>query len=196
MPRNEDAKFQRGFVVNGSPLVIDVPSVEVSGDIRLNGQSPPGSAFENARLSLAVTDSPDRVLPGTDTLWRLQTPRGAGALRRGVRAPRRGGMMPVNTRATLVRGWRVAAQPNRTIDIPVGTYEGAFFLNGESFPGSDVESGRTRRVAPRRGRSGRWTWAVDHVGAFSRRLLPGLYRAAYTHVVGALRRAVTTCSRP
>jgi hypothetical protein len=183
VPRNEDAKFRRGLIVNGSPLVIDVRSVEVSGDIRLNGQVPPGSAFDDARLSLAVPNSPDRAYLGNTRYGAYQI-RVVPGRYDVVYEHIVGAAVPGNTRATLVRGWKVAAQPNRTIDIPVGTYEGAFFLNGESFPISEFDRGRLDVLPLSREGSpidlGMTTW-----GLFSRRLLPGLYRTAYTHVVGA-----------
>jgi hypothetical protein len=120
VPRNEDARFRTGLVVDGSPLVIDVPSVEISGDIRVNGQVPPASEIENGRLSLALPDSPDRADLGA-TRW-------AGYQIRVV--PGRydvvydhlagASVMPANTGATFVRGWEVAAEPHRMLDIPSG----------------------------------------------------------------------------
>ena len=53
-----------GLVIDGSPQVIDVPSLEVSGDILLNGQAPPHTAYENAQLSLASADGVDRAYLG------------------------------------------------------------------------------------------------------------------------------------
>ncbi|HVQ31219.1 MAG TPA: hypothetical protein VMV21_16615 [Vicinamibacteria bacterium] len=182
VPRNEDARFRRGLVVDGSPLVIDVPSLEIAGDILVNGQSPPSTAYEDARLSLA---SPD----GSDHAYLSQTQYGAYSVRVVpglydiVYEHQAGGsVLPSNPRATLGR-WRVAAQPNRTIDIPAGTYQGSFALNGEPFPGSAYESGNVY-LLPLKGDGAPVLIGPTHYGAFERRVLPGLYRSAFGHEAG------------
>ena len=57
VPGNRDARFARGLVANGGHRVIDVPSLEVSGNYFVNGQPPPQSDIENARLSLIKSSS-------------------------------------------------------------------------------------------------------------------------------------------
>ena len=91
--------------------------------------------------------------------------------------------MPANPRATLARDWRVQDGPIRTIDIPVGTYKGSFLLNGEDFPGGEFLTGRIYAM-PLAADQEPVDLGLTYYGGFDRRLLPGLYRAAYAHVVG------------
>lgn len=124
VPRNEDALFARGVLVNGSPRTLDLPSVEVSGDFRVNGEAPPQSVYDGGRISLASPDGRDRaylghtfygsysarVVPGRyDVVYEHYTSES---------------VMPVNPRGTFLRGLRIAGDHHRTIDVPVGTMEG------------------------------------------------------------------------
>jgi hypothetical protein len=183
VPRNEDARFRRGLVIDGSPQVIDVPSLEVSGDIRLNGQAPPESAYENARLRLAEPDGPDRVYLGETRHGSFSAQVVPGRYDIVYEHVAGSDSLPSNPRATLARGWRVAAQPSRTIDIPAGTYQGSFQLNGEPFPDSAYESGRIY-LLPLKGGGEPVILGYTHNEAFTRRVLPGLYRSAYAHEAG------------
>ncbi|HEY5908845.1 MAG TPA: hypothetical protein VIZ31_12440, partial [Vicinamibacteria bacterium] len=167
-----------------SPRILDVPSLEISGDIRVNGLAPPESVYESARLSLAAENGPDRALLG-------DTPAGHYSARV---VPGRydivyehlagsGNIMPSNPRATLARGWRVAAQPSRSIDIPAGTYEASFLLNGEAFPETAYDSGRIYLV-PLKGGGEPVVLGFTYDGGVARRLLPGVYRSAYAREAG------------
>jgi hypothetical protein len=199
VPRNEDARFKRGVRAFGSPLVVDVPSLRIVGDIRLKGQAPPASDIENAQLSLVVPGTPDRVSLG-------QTRYGAYEVRV---VPARydvvyehlagSSAMPANPRSTLIRAWRVATQPNRTIDIPAGKIVGAFFLNGEAFPASEIETGTFYALPLAEGDPPVQLGRSSYGGPFERILLPGLYQPAYGHDVGSSvvpRNGLATVGRP
>lgn len=182
VPRNEDAPFRHGLVVSGGPLVIDVPSVEVSGDIRLNGQVPPESAYENARLSLSVPNSPDRVYLGESQHGSFSQRVVPGRYDLVYEHLAGSSMLPSNPRAILARGFWVLADAARTIDIPAGTYEGAFLLNGEAFPESQYESGSVY-LLPLTGEEP-VILGYTTAATFTRRIIPGWYRSAYARVAG------------
>jgi hypothetical protein len=184
VPRNEDGPFRHGLVINGSSQVIDVPSFEVSGDIRLNGQTPPASAYENARLSLSVPDSEDHVYLGESRHGSFAAHVVPGRYDIVYEHLTGSTVLPSNPRATLARGWDIAADATRTIDIPAGTYEGVFLLNGEAFPESQYESG-SLYLLPRSGDDPPTILGYTPAGAFIRRVIPGRYRSAYAHVAGA-----------
>ena len=183
VPGNRDARVATGLVTNGALRVIDVPSLEVSGDFLVNGQPPPASEFENARLSLVVRKTGDSVVLG-QTQWGAYQKRVVPGVYDIVYEHLTGGStMPANPRAILERGWRVQDGPIRTIDIPVGTYKGSFLLNGESFPPSEFVSGEIYAV-PLAADQEPVYLGRTYYGGFDRKLLPGLYRAAYAHVAG------------
>jgi hypothetical protein len=185
VPGNRFARVKKGLAANGALRVIDVPSLEVSGDILLDGQPPPASEIENARLSLVVKATGDRVVLG-QTQWGAYQKRvlpGVYDIRYEHLSG--GSIMPYNPRATLARGWRVQDGPIRTIDIPVGTYKGSFLLNGGSFPPGAIVSGQVYAVPLDTDQDPVYL-GQTYYGGFDRQLIPGLYRAAYAHVAGAV----------
>jgi hypothetical protein len=196
LPRNLDGFVER-VRVNGSLRVIDVPSVQISGGIRVNGEVPPDTAIINARLNLVVSDSPDRVRLG-------QTRYGAFEMRV---IPGRydveyehvaGAQLPQNPRAILSRGWDVTRVPNRTIDIPAGRFHGSLLLNGEPFPDSAIASGDVYALPLARDASPLILTRTRY-NAYDRILLPGDYQLAYAYVTGGgsgmPRNAFTTFGR-
>ena len=183
VPRNLDGLVER-VLVNGTPRVIDVPSVEVSGEFLVNGAVPPQSEIENARINLVVPDSPDRVQLG-------QTRYGAFSLRAipgryDIEYEHLTGatILPVNPRAILTRGWDVTRTPNRTIDIPTGRLHGPLLINGEPFPASDVERGDIYAVPLARDASP-FVLTRTSYNAYDYLVLPGRYQTAFAHVAGA-----------
>lgn len=183
VPINRDGLVRANVLANGTALIVDVPSVDVAGQFLLNGQTPPKSPFENARVSLATKGGDAatlgetqhgafavRVIPGIyDVIYQHL----AGAV-----------FLPWNKGATLARGWNVGEQPSRDFDILVGVLKGAFRLNGAPFPASQFESGNIYAVGPDN-QEPVFLGQTD-VGAFEARLLPGKYRGAYAHVAGAV----------
>jgi hypothetical protein len=178
VPRNEDARFARGVLVNGTRRTLDLHSVEVSGDFRVNGQPPPQSVYDSGSISLATPDGTDRAYLGHTF---------EGGYRRRVVPGRYDvvyehytseSVMPSNPRGTFLRGLRIADDTHRTIDVPVGTVEGDILLNGEPFPASPYENGIIHAL-PRVPDGSPAVLGYTFDGAFSTRLLPGLYDAAY-----------------
>jgi hypothetical protein len=184
VPANSDARIQRRLRVDGELRVIDVPSLEVSGTFLVNGVPTPNSEFENARIILSGASAGDGLVLG-------QT-RYGGYLKRVVPGAydivyehvAGASTMPTNPRATLARGWRVEESPERTIDIPVGVYRGSFLLNGSEFGGGEFRRGQIFAV-PRAPDGVPASLGFTNYGGFEHRLLPGRYRAAYTHTAGS-----------
>ena len=183
VPGNTDVQVARGLRMDGALRVIDVPSIEVSGTFLVNGQPTPITELNNARLHLVGKDRGDtlrlgetrygafvtRVVPGTyDIVY--EHVNGASPL-------------PVNPRATLARGWRVEHMPQRTIDIPAGTYKGDYVWNGGNFLPSEFNNGQIYAV-PATADADPVLLGQTRYGGFDRVLLPGSYRAAYGHQVG------------
>ena len=184
VPRNLDGLVESRLAVNGAPRVIDVPSVEVSGQILLNGAAPPPSQFENARLHAVVPGSADRVSLGETRYGLYQTRLIPGRYDVEYEHVVGGESLPVNPRAILWRGWDVTRAPSRTFDIPAGRYYGTLLLNGEPFSGSEFENGDVYAVPLARDRS-RLRLGSTRWGAYDYPVLPGSYQPAYAHVVGA-----------
>jgi hypothetical protein len=183
VPANSDVPVARGLRITGAPRVIDVPSIEVSGTFLLNGQPTPITEFENARIHLVGRNSGDTL--------RLGETRYGGFLAHVVPGAYDivyehvvGAALPVNPRATLARGWRIEHMPQRTIDIPAGTYKGDYVWNGGNFPPSEFNNGQVYAV-PTAADADPVLLGQTRYGAFDLPLLPGGYRAAYGHEVGA-----------
>ena len=183
VPGNTDARFARGLVANGGHRVIDVPSLEVSGNYLVNGQPPPQSDIENARLSLIKRNTGDSVELGQTRYGAYQKRVVPGVYDIVYEHLTGASIMPSNPRATLARRWDVGDSPLRDIDIPVGRFKGSFLLNGASFSFSLIESGEMYAV-PVTAEDDPIRLGSTIYGAFDRLLLPGSYRAAYAHVAG------------
>ena len=197
VPRNLDGFVER-VLVNGSPRVIDVPSVEVSGSFLLNGATPPASDVENARINLVVPGSPDRVQLGQTRWGAFQSRVIPGGYDVEYEHLAGASALPVNPRAILSRGWDVARSPNRTIDIPTGRFHGSLLLNGEPFPASDIERGDIHAVPLARDASPLILTRTSY-SAYDHLLLPGRYQLAYALVAGGStvpRNTFTTFARP
>ena len=182
VPANSDAPVARGVRLDGALRVIDVPSIEVSGTFLVNGEPTLISEFNNARLHLVGKNRGDTLVLG-ETRYGGFSKRVVPGSYDIVYQHVNGASMPVNPRATLARGWRVEQMPQRTIDIPAGTYKGDYVWNGGNFLPSEFENGRIYAV-PVSGDGDPVLLGLTRYGGFDRPLLQGAYRAAYAHEVG------------
>jgi hypothetical protein len=199
VPRNADGLVDARLSLNGSPRVIDVPSLEVSGQLLVAGAVPPNAAIENARLHAIVPGSQDRVVLGEMRYGAYQVRLIPG--RYDVEYEHLAGgalVLPTNPRAILARDWDVSLDPGRTFDVPVGRYHGTLLLNGEPFPASDIELGHIYALPNARDRSPVFLGPTRY-GAYDRLVLPGSYQPAFAHVAGATivpRNTLTTYGAP
>jgi hypothetical protein len=186
VPQNADGIFLHNFDASGpSPLVVDVPSIVISGNFLVNGQPTPASPFENARLGLETPDTGDHVNLG-ETQYGAYDARVLPGVYDIVYEHLAGGaILPWNPRATLAAGWHVESNPTRDIDIPVGTNHGSLLLNGEAFPVSEFERGDIYVVSLKGDQTPIRLGSTDQFIDFATRLLPGRYQMAYAHVAGA-----------
>lgn len=183
-PRNANARFKQGLVVNGTPRIVNVPSVEIAGDVLVNGSAPPASAYENARLRLVGSTAGDSVVLG-ETRYRAYETRVVPGVYDLVYEHLAGAaILPSNPRAALVSDWDVATNPTRTIDIPVGVYQGDYLFNGSTPPASAYDRGRMWLQSGAADEDPVPMGYTDY-GSFERRLLPRTYQAAFEHLVGS-----------
>jgi hypothetical protein len=185
VPNNQDTRVARGLVANGVLRVIDVPSLEVSGTFLVNGQPTPQSEFENARISLVGPEKGDTLVLGQTRFGGYVKRVLPGVYQIVYESLTGETTLPANPRATLAPAWRVENSPERTIDIPAGTYKGDFLWNGGPFSSSEFNSGEIYAVPA----AADWhpvSLGRTHFGGFDRLLLPGRYGAAYAHVVGSM----------
>lgn len=185
VPANASAVVGGPYDVHlDASLLADVQSVEVSGDLRLNGAPTPASAYESADLYVVDPNT------GAKTTF-AQTLDQAYAARLiaqtyaiGYRIDAGGGIMPSNPDTVIVPAWNVALQPVRDIDIASGVYSGTMTLDGAPFPASAYERG-VIYLQPVAGGPPTPIAGTDD-GSFMRNLLTGTYFPLYRHDSGTI----------
>jgi len=142
VPRNGDAHIDDIVVSAGQEqmqLDVDVPFVDIDGDLLLNGASAPDSDYETGIIRLADVQTGDtfvigetrdttfasRVIPGT---YEVLYERKLG-----------GAMVPVNEEAVIATV-DVGAEPAFDINIETATISGDFALDGAPLPGTGEDA--------------------------------------------------------
>lgn len=180
VPVNADAVVAT-LRLDGAPAVLDVRSVVVRGDLRLNGKTPPASAYDEGRITL-VTAAGDRAILGDTADGRFETRVATGTYDVAYERLAGGTVVPANTRTRFATGWKVQARPVRNLDVPAGTFAAIVRLDGAAFPGSVYEAGRIALLPLAGGDAvvlGDTTSSTHAV-----RLLPGRYRALFSRLAG------------
>jgi hypothetical protein len=121
-------------------LEVEVPTVDVSGAITLNGAIPPDSEYEDGRIYLRNLDTGDSVLLGStrdgaftgkvipavyDVVYVVEAAGGAE--------------VPVNSAAVLTT-IDVAATPVFDVDVPSIPFSGSLTVAGETPPGNPADN--------------------------------------------------------
>jgi hypothetical protein len=183
VPWNTLGLVEPGIDIGASGILdIDIPRVELSGQITLNGEEPPASAYENGHLLLR-----DRATGGESYLG--QTRYGAyearlipGSYDLFYELAAGGGSdVPRNQKGLLAAGLRIQEDTVLDVDIPVVVLEGTLTLNGGPFPNSAIENGE---LALRRGEDRVYVGETMY-GAYVARVLPGAYQILYSRKAGA-----------
>lgn len=178
VPANVDALLGKVTVepLSDVPAVldIDVPMVGIAGAITIDGDTPPGSAYENARLSL-TDGTPGNVFPLSETrygAYELNVVPGTYAVVYEWVAG--ASVVPANARAvlpTIVDAYPELAAP--TIDIPVVAMNGVFTLGEDNAP-PPADPTDDGNVFLRQGGDSVYLGNTAY-GAYERLVIPGTY---------------------
>ena len=133
VPINTNARLQ-GIVVDGpANYDIDVPMVNVSADVTLNGQVPPDSSYDDGLLYLRDRGTGDTVLLGSTRVEDIDRPVVPGAYDLVYAVEAAGPTVPINADAEL-DNVDVSLNPVLSFDIPVSTLGGAVTVMGSQPP--------------------------------------------------------------
>jgi len=121
------------------PLDIDIPTVNVDAEVLFDGELPPVSDAENARLSLVGALADDVIVLGETSDLSFARRVVPGAYEIVYEHLAGGTVVPTNARASL-GGVDLVGSQQITVDIPVATPTGVFTLDGVVPPdaGSDA----------------------------------------------------------
>lgn len=161
---------------------IDVPVVEISGAITLDGIAPPQSNYETAALVLVDLTTGDEVLLGETQHGDFSRRVVPGVYDLVYEQILGGDVVPINRRARLATV-DVESEPNFTVAIETATIAGDFTLDGGAMLGAPGEDGTVSLLDPATGDEiflGNLT-----TGSFNRRILPGSYDVVYSQLSAA-----------
>lgn len=180
VPSNRRARLDSVQVPADSPLIIDIPVMELTGSYLLDGVSPPASHFENAHIRLAVPATGDSVYLGETADGDFQRRLVAGPYAVDYRLDAGGTQVPRNAHAVFgqvcvadVEGGAV----QRDINLPSAQIAGGFFFNGGLPPASEYETGRIFLVEAETGAE--FAIGMTLEASFNARVLSGHYEVFY-----------------
>lgn len=178
VPRNKRALLYRGVELDSSQtLDLDIPVMELSGSVTVNGQPPPSSASDDGVIRLHDVESNDVVVLGhtrEGTFSRLVVP---GIYQVHYAQTSAGAIMPANIDARLGEIVLNPNDPDIVIDVPVIDVSGAITVGGATPPTSEYSDGR---LYLRNAHSGDSVLIGNtRLATFEARVVPGEYDVLY-----------------
>lgn len=141
-PRNTNARIRELEATDGAFGDIDIPRVDVSGTITLDGAPPPDSDYQDGHLFLRDPESGDSVLLGTTRAGAYSAPVVPGDYEVVYVAQTPGAPLPINTGATIGELSVAAGKPVVVaIDVPALSLAGAVTVNGAAAPMDTLDIG-------------------------------------------------------
>lgn len=175
VPANADAWIGQVVVPPGSEPIeydIDIDMITLEGEITIDGETPPPSAYDNGRLTL-VGALPDDLIPLAETRYGgFSKNVVAGHYRVVYEWVAGAGTVPANTHAELP-ALDTKLGGSQSIDIPVVSVDGTFSLgeDGVPPPSDPTDDGN---VFLRRGGDSVYLGNTAY-GGYERRVIPGDY---------------------
>lgn len=166
-------------------LIVDIPTVVVTGDFRLDGETPPVTGYENAKIRLADPATGDSILLGELREGEFSARVIAGSYEIRYEGLVSNGLAPINDDGVIGKMdvYASEVEPDRSIDVRVATFSGSFAFDGAPAPTSVYERGRISLEDVMTGDEIVLGDTSD--GDFSVPVLPGSYDVVYTHLIGA-----------
>lgn len=135
-PMNPDAVIARGVAISPGQqrLTVDVRTIDVSADFRVNGSAPPDSAYDYARIGLRF-DGTSAVLPLGETHEQSSAPvRIIPGDYQAIYSHREGATLPANVEAVFIQRLSLTGSGSVVLDIPRIELRLDLSLNGRPFP--------------------------------------------------------------
>lgn len=182
MPRNGRVRLRKIALFDSQSQDIDIPVTRVAGAILLNGEVPPVSEYDDARILLRDYETGGEVLVGNthdgsydiplvpgdyDIIYRIDTP--------GPIAPRNDGAVL----GTVALAGDAISYP---IDIPSVPLSGEFMLDGAPPPASEYDDANVGLDSPS---AGTVLLGNTHDLGYELNVIPGDYQILYMHETGA-----------
>jgi hypothetical protein len=144
-PINHDARLAGELVVGGASGSqthdIDVEVTTISGAIRIDGDVPPASVYENGRIVLRNTDTGDEVEVGQTRDGSYQAPVVAGPYEVFYERLQGGQLVPVNRSALLAEVAAVGPAHALDVDIDTAVVTGTITVAGQVPPADPGDDG-------------------------------------------------------
>lgn len=183
-PVNPDAMVAQGISLTARQrrVDVDVRAITIAGSYLINGEVPPNSAYQYARIGLRLQGTADPLRLG-DTYAQTFGPLNivAGTYE-GVYAHREGESLPMNTDAVFLPELLLQQNGSQVLDIPAVLLTLDLRLNGAAFPNSAYNYARITVV-----RQQAEGTAADPIvlgdtfaGPLQITLLPGRYSFVYS----------------
>lgn len=180
-PINHDARLPGELVVDGSSGSqthdVDVEVTTLSGAIRIDGEAPPDSVYENGRITLRNTETGDEVEVGQTRDGSYQAPVVAGPYEVFYERLQGGQLVPVNRSALLAEV--AAAGPEHALDLDIDTavVTGTITVGGVVPPSDPGDDGLVYLRNPATGDEALLGNTAD--AAYSQRVVLGDYDVYY-----------------
>lgn len=179
MPVNTAARLQTVDLLKDTTLAVEIPVVEVVGNLTIAGNEAPDSPYDDGRLFLQNRDTGDNVLLGNTREGTYAARVVPGTYDVIYKNEFSEVFLPVNQGAVVTEGVVVDGNSPLNIDVPVSTLEGAVQIQGSN-PSIDEGIGN---LFLRDVNSGDEVF-IGHTGAtnFSKPLTNGTYLMEYRGV--------------
>lgn len=187
VPRNRRSELATVEIpdVGSHELAVDVPVVELTGNLTFNGNTPPASQYENGSVVLVNTTTGDEVALGDtrDGEYRVRVIPGSYSPR--YRAKVAENVAPINRDARVGDDVFVeegVASQTLHFDVPVTTLVGEFTIDGAAPPPSLYENARIVLRNPGTGDEVELGQTRD--GSYSVPVVTGSYQLVYQRLQG------------
>ncbi|MEM6290818.1 MAG: hypothetical protein AAGA54_06115 [Myxococcota bacterium] len=180
MPGNTHAVLTKAEVVSDDSLSIDIPVVEVTGTLTIDGDEAPNSPYDDGRLYLRNAETRDSVLLGNTRLGTYAARIVPGTYDVVYENEFSDTLLPLNRGAIVRSGVQINPdQSTLDINIPVSVLSGEVEIDG-SIPSLDEGLGQLFLVDQASGDE----IFIGHTGAtaFTRPLTDGVYMVQYRGV--------------
>jgi hypothetical protein len=173
------------LTLDGNVLQVDIPTIELSGEITIDQGGVPPSQYDNGRVYLLDPESGDEITLGDtkDGAYSVRIVPGVYEVHYQVKVSNGGAPLNENAFITSIDA-SGEGEKTQSIDIGATTITGDFLLAGNAAPASVYERGR---IAIRDVATGDEI-EVGHTsdGSFSIPVVPGTYEVLYGHVIGQM----------
>ncbi|PRP94331.1 calcium-binding EGF-like domain-containing protein [Enhygromyxa salina] len=182
VPQNERAQFGSIDAPDPNVTAINIPMVELSGALTINGGAPPANQFDDGVVYLRGVDSDDEVLLGNTHDGAYLANLIPGSYDAFYALETSGGTVPNNKAARVLAGASIMATDSLDLNVDAVVISGSFTFAGAPPPASDYEDGRIYLRSTTTDDS--VLLGSTHDGSYSAVVVPGEYQVFYVQEAG------------